>query len=196
MAVHIAADGKLGAHRRSQLRDRLRRQERGVSGVRRRACASSWRSMSRRMSMPCRGSRSTACTVDERAPCARRQDRREHVDPPLPPHEAKGRLVSYVHGGAKIGVMVDVVGGDETLGKDIAMHIAASKPLALSPRRLPAEIVEKERDIAAAKAAESGKPANIVEKDGRRRGPESPEGSHAPRPAVREERQADASASC
>ena len=78
--------------------------------------------------------------------------------------DAKGRLASYIHGGAKIGVMVDVVGGDETLARDIAMHIAASKPLALSRDEVPAEDVQKERTIAAAKAAESGKPANIVEK--------------------------------
>jgi elongation factor Ts len=77
---------------------------------------------------------------------------------------AKGRLHAYIHGGAKIGVLVDVVGGDETLGKDIAMHIAASKPVALSREAVPAALVQKERDIAAAKAAESGKPANIVEK--------------------------------
>ena len=77
---------------------------------------------------------------------------------------AKGRLTTYVHGGAKIGVLVDVIGGDETLAKDLAMHIAFAKPLALSPSEVPAELVEKERKIAAAKAAESGKPANIVEK--------------------------------
>jgi len=77
---------------------------------------------------------------------------------------AKGHLASYVHGGSRIGVLVDVVGGDENLAKDLAMHIAASKPVALSASDVPAEIVEKERSIAAAKAAESGKPANIVEK--------------------------------
>jgi elongation factor Ts len=78
--------------------------------------------------------------------------------------EAKGRLASYVHGGSKIGVLVDVVGGDDALAKDIAMHVAASKPLALSRDEVSPEIVQKERDIAAAKAAESGKPAKIVEK--------------------------------
>ena len=77
---------------------------------------------------------------------------------------AKGRLTTYVHGGAKIGVLVDVVGGDEALAKDLALHIAFHKPLALAPADVPAELVEKERKIAAAKAAESGKPANIVEK--------------------------------
>jgi elongation factor Ts len=79
-------------------------------------------------------------------------------------HEARGRLATYIHGGSRIGVMVDVVGGDETLAKDIAMHIAASKPLALSRDEVASELVQKERDIAVAKAAESGKPANIVEK--------------------------------
>jgi elongation factor Ts len=78
--------------------------------------------------------------------------------------EAKGRLASYVHGGAKIGVLVDVVGGDEALAKDLAMHIAASKPVSLSKEQVPADLIQKERDIAAQKAAESGKPANIVEK--------------------------------
>ena len=77
---------------------------------------------------------------------------------------AQGRLAVYIHGGAKIGVMADVVGGDEALGKDIAMHIAASKPVALSAASVPAELVQKERAIASAKAAESGKPAHIVEK--------------------------------
>ena len=78
--------------------------------------------------------------------------------------EAKGKLTSYVHGGAKIGVLVDVVGGDESLAKDLAMHIAASKPVSLSKEEVPVELIEKERNIASAKAAESGKPANIAEK--------------------------------
>jgi len=78
--------------------------------------------------------------------------------------DAKGRIAQYVHGGSKIGVMVDVVGGDEQLAKDLAMHIAAAKPVALSRDQVPGDLIKKERDIAAAKAAESGKPANIVEK--------------------------------
>ena len=77
---------------------------------------------------------------------------------------AQGNLASYIHGGAKIGVLVDVVGGDEALAKDLAMHIAASKPVALNTAQVPPAIVQKEREIAAAKAAESGKPPNIVEK--------------------------------
>lgn len=77
--------------------------------------------------------------------------------------EAKGRIASYVHG-SRIGVLVDVTGGDAVLGKDVAMHIAASKPMAVSREQVPADVVAKERSIAAARAAESGKPANIVEK--------------------------------
>jgi elongation factor Ts len=77
---------------------------------------------------------------------------------------AQGRLAVYIHGGAKIGVMADVVGGDDALARDIAMHIAAAKPVALSAAAVPADLVEKERAIAAAKAAESGKPENIVAK--------------------------------
>jgi elongation factor Ts len=78
--------------------------------------------------------------------------------------QARGRLDKYVHGGAKIGVLVDVVGGDETLAKDLAMHIAASKPVALSKEEVSAELIQRERDIAHQKALESGKPVNIAEK--------------------------------
>jgi elongation factor Ts len=78
--------------------------------------------------------------------------------------EAKGRLSQYIHGGAKIGVLLDYSGGDEQLGKDLAMHVAASKPMGLSRDDVPAELVKKERDIAEAKAAESGKPVDILKK--------------------------------
>ena len=77
---------------------------------------------------------------------------------------AKGTLNSYIHGGAKVGVLVDITGGDVVLAKDVAMHIAASKPVALSSAYVPVELVEKEREIARQKAAESGKPAEIVAK--------------------------------
>jgi elongation factor Ts len=77
--------------------------------------------------------------------------------------EAQGRVASYVHG-TRIGVLVDYTGGNEALGKDLAMHIAATKPMAVSREQVPADVVAKERTIAAARAAESGKPANIVEK--------------------------------
>jgi elongation factor Ts len=77
---------------------------------------------------------------------------------------ASGRLASYVHTNLKVGVLVDLVGGDDTHGRDLAMHIAAIKPLAVSREGVAPEVIERERKIAAAKAAESGKPANIVEK--------------------------------
>ena len=76
---------------------------------------------------------------------------------------ANGEVASYVHG-SRIGVLVDLTGGDAQLGKDIAMHVAASKPVAVSADEVSADVVAKERAIAAARAAESGKPANIVEK--------------------------------
>ena len=78
-------------------------------------------------------------------------------------HKAKGRLAHYLHG-TRIGVMIDLEGGDETLGKDLAMHVAASKPIAISRDQIPAELIARERDIAKARALESGKPANLVEK--------------------------------
>ncbi|MDO4905825.1 MAG: translation elongation factor Ts [Lautropia sp.] len=78
--------------------------------------------------------------------------------------EGKGKLASYIHGGAKIGVLIDLEGGDETLARDLAMHIAATKPLALSKEQVPADVITKERSIAEQKAAESGKPAEIAAK--------------------------------
>lgn len=74
-----------------------------------------------------------------------------------------GQVASYIHG-RRIGVLVEMAGGDETLARDIAMHIAASKPECVSRDQVPAEMVAKEREIFRAQAAESGKPANIVEK--------------------------------
>ena len=78
--------------------------------------------------------------------------------------EAKGKLSSYVHGGAKIGVLIDVVGGDEQLAKDLAMHIAASKPKSLDAAGVPAELLDAERRIAIEKAREAGKPEAMLEK--------------------------------
>jgi elongation factor Ts len=77
---------------------------------------------------------------------------------------AVGKLAAYVHGGAKIGVLVDVSGGDEQLGKDLAMHIAASKPKSLDASGVPAELLDTERRIAIEKARESGKPEAMLEK--------------------------------
>ncbi len=78
-------------------------------------------------------------------------------------YETAGRLAIYLHG-TRIGVMVDYTGGDEQLGKDIAMHIAAANPLYLSREAVPAEARERERSIYEAQAKESGKPANVIAK--------------------------------
>lgn len=77
--------------------------------------------------------------------------------------ETGSKLVSYLHG-TRIGVMVEFDGADEQVGKDVAMHIAAMKPVALSSEQVPAELIEKERSVASLKAAESGKPADIAAK--------------------------------
>ena len=77
---------------------------------------------------------------------------------------AKGKLTSYIHGGSKIGVLLDVVGGEEQLGKDIAMHIAASKPKSLDSSGVPQELLDTERRIAMEKARDAGKPEAMLEK--------------------------------
>jgi len=83
--------------------------------------------------------------------------------------ETTGKLASYLHG-ARIGVIVDYDGADEQVGKDVAMHIAAMKPVALSSDGVPAELIEKERSVAQLKAQEdadaaaaAGKPAQSPE---------------------------------
>jgi elongation factor Ts len=77
--------------------------------------------------------------------------------------ETSAKLASYLHG-TRIGVMVEYDGGEEQVGKDVAMHIAAMKPVALSSNQVPAELIEKERSVATLKAQESGKPADIAAK--------------------------------
>ncbi|MFM8467538.1 MAG: translation elongation factor Ts [Oxalobacteraceae bacterium] len=77
--------------------------------------------------------------------------------------QTSGKLSSYLHG-TRIGVMVEFDGSDEQVGKDIARHIAAMKPVALSSDQVPAELIEKERSVAKLKAEESGKPADIAAK--------------------------------
>ena len=77
---------------------------------------------------------------------------------------AQGKLLSYIHGGAKVGVLVDLVGGDDQLGHDIAMHIAASKPRSLDASGVPAELLDAERRVAIEKAREAGKPEAMLDK--------------------------------
>ncbi|MEW6689607.1 MAG: translation elongation factor Ts [Pseudomonadota bacterium] len=76
--------------------------------------------------------------------------------------QAQGRLAQYVHGG-RIGVLVDFEGPDE-VGKDLAMHISFARPAHMSKAEVPADIVQRERDILSARAKESGKPAEIIAK--------------------------------
>jgi elongation factor Ts len=73
-----------------------------------------------------------------------------------------GKLASYLHG-TRIGVLVEY-DGDDVAAKDVAMHVAAMKPVSLSSADVPAVLIEKERSVATLKAAESGKPADIVTK--------------------------------
>ena len=75
-----------------------------------------------------------------------------------------GVIGSYVHGNNKIAVLVSVKGGSIELARDIAMHVAAMNPPFLTPEQVPANVLAKEREIYTAQAADSGKPANIVEK--------------------------------
>ena len=76
---------------------------------------------------------------------------------------AEGGTACYLHG-SKIGVIVELAAHDAELGKDIAMHIAASKPAYVSEEHVPSDIIEKEKEIFRALSAESGKPADIIEK--------------------------------
>jgi elongation factor Ts len=79
-------------------------------------------------------------------------------------YPASGNTIgAYAHG-TRIGVLVEMQGGNPTLAKDIAMHVAASKPLCVKPEDVSAELLDKEREIIRAQSAESGKPAAIVEK--------------------------------
>jgi elongation factor Ts len=76
----------------------------------------------------------------------------------------EGDVSSYVHTNGKIGVLVHREGGDDELGKDIAMHVAAANPQVVSPDDVSEEVIAKEKDIYVAQAADSGKPPEIVEK--------------------------------
>ena len=78
--------------------------------------------------------------------------------------EAKGSLASYIHGGSKIGVLVDLIGGSAELAKDVAMHIAASKPKSLDATGVPSDLLDTERRIAVEKAREAGKPEAMLDK--------------------------------
>ena len=78
-------------------------------------------------------------------------------------YQTNGQIVSYVHSG-RIGVLLDLQGGDEALGKDLAMHIAANKPKALNASGIDAQLIEVEKRVAIEKAKEAGKPEAMLEK--------------------------------
>ena len=75
-----------------------------------------------------------------------------------------GVVGAYVHGNNRIAVLVELNGGDQDLAKDVAMHVAAVNPRVVSPDDMPEEVVSAEKAIYTAQAAESGKPAEIIEK--------------------------------
>jgi elongation factor Ts len=115
---------------------------------------------------------SLAETVAKREPGAAEEDQRQKLVQKLGENitirrfkrlQAKGKLALYVHAGAKIGVLVDYEGPDET-AKEVAMHIAFHRPAYLNKADVPQEIVSEERRIQEARAKESGKPAEIAVK--------------------------------
>ena len=77
---------------------------------------------------------------------------------------ANGKLSQYIHGGSKIGVLVDLENGDNQLGHDLAMHIAATKPAAVDESGVDSALIEAERRVAVEKAKEAGKAADLLEK--------------------------------
>ena len=79
-------------------------------------------------------------------------------------YETEGRLASYIHMGGKIGVLVNMTGGDEQLGKDIAMQFAAAAPMAVDRDGVDASALEHEKEVLRKQAEEEGKPANIIER--------------------------------
>ena len=79
-------------------------------------------------------------------------------------YESKGKIISYIHMGGKIGVLVELSGGSDELGKDVALQIAAMNPLAIDRARVDAAELEHEKEILRKQALEEGKPAKIVER--------------------------------
>lgn len=78
--------------------------------------------------------------------------------------ESSNNLSFYCHHDNRIGVLVEFTGGDQDLGKGIAMHIAASQPIVVNPTDIPQDLLDKEREIYSIQAQESGKPQDVIEK--------------------------------
>ena len=79
-------------------------------------------------------------------------------------YESTGRVATYIHMGGKIGILVELSGGDEQLGKDIAMQIAAASPIAIDRSGVTADDIEHEKEVLRKQALEEGKPEKIIEK--------------------------------
>lgn len=77
---------------------------------------------------------------------------------------ADGAVYSYIHGGGKIGVLVEMTGGDDELGKDVAMQVAAANPSYLNRTEVPQAELEHEKEVLAVEARNEGKPEKIIEK--------------------------------
>jgi elongation factor Ts len=116
--------------------------------------------------------RSLAETAANREPGSKEEEKRQALVQKLGENitirrfkrlQAKGRLTLYVHAGSKIGVLVDA-DGPEDVAKDVAMHIAFAKPAHLTKAEVPADVVQREREIQLARAKESGKPPEIAAK--------------------------------
>ena len=78
--------------------------------------------------------------------------------------ESAGKLASYIHMGGKIGVLVNLTGGSDELGKDVAMQVAAANPISIDESGVPADVVEHEKEVARKQAEEEGKPAKIIDR--------------------------------
>ena len=175
VGVYVAPDAQVGRDGRGQLRDRFRVAQRGLHRVRAEARAARRRPESRRR----RRARRAAARWRHgrvRPAGAGAEDRREHVDPPLRAvRDARRARVQYLHGGGRVGVTVEIDGRRrDQVGKDIAMHIAAStapgnvRPVCVSREDVPEDLIEKERAIYAAQAADVRQAAGNRRQDGRR----------------------------
>ena len=199
-AGRVAAEGVIGLFvgtgredrrdGRSQLRDRLRRQNDDFLAFATELAADR-RARQSRPTSPRSPALRARVGRDGRGAARRAgaEDRREHARSAASCASRRRAVSPPTCTATKIGVLVDVDGGDDALGKDVAMHIAAMQ--AGRRRRksgVPADVVEKERAIAAAQAAEVGQARRHRRQDGRRRGQQVPGGSHAAGPALRQGR--------
>ena len=164
IGLWVAPDAKIGCDGRGQLRNRLRR-ARTTTSRRSRRKSRRWSHATTRPTWRRSARRKLASgdTVEARSDALVQKIGENMSIRRFVRREAKGTLASYVHG-VKIGVLADVAGGDGQLGKDLAMHIAALKPLAVDKSGIAPEMIAKEREIAAAQVAEEGKTGDMAAK--------------------------------